>query len=361
MLAEVSTLLAPLAAAIGYTSYKARRFEQTYPNIGELTDVGGYRMNAVHIRRPEHADLPALVFIHGASGNLLDQVVAFRAALEGRAEMLFVDRPGHGYSERGGPENAVPSGQADAIARLMEARGIDRAIIVGHSFGGAITATFGLRHPEKTAGLLFLAPATHPWPGGIDWYYHVATTPVVGWLFNHAIVVPLGLSRLERGTLNVFSPNPRPLDYIEKTGPSLVLRPSTFRNNAADFKRLLAYLKEQAPLYSQITAPTVIITGDSDEIVWEHLHSRGLARDIAGSELITVRGVGHKPDYLATDVAIAAMEKIAGKPRDLQAIARRTEERLAAASPDRTSLPSLEPGAPRGHDPSAGNSIERLA
>ncbi|ACE92723.1 probable esterase/hydrolase protein [Rhizobium etli CIAT 652] len=362
MLAEVSALLAPLAAAIGYSSYKARRFEQAYPNIVELTDIGGYRMNAVHIRRPEQADLPPLVFIHGASGNLLDQLVAFRTALEGRAEMLFVDRPGHGYSERGGPENAVPSGQADAIARLMEARGIERAIIVGHSFGGAITATFGLRHPEKTAGLLFLAPATHPWPGGIDWYYHVATAPVVGWLFNHAIVVPLGLSRLERGTLNVFRPNPRPLDYIERTGPSLVLRPRTFRNNATDFKRLLAYLKEQSPLYSQITAPTVIITGDSDEIVWEHLHSRGLARDIAGSELITVRGVGHKPDYLATDVAIAAMEKIAGKPRDLQAIARKAEERLAAASADRTTLPSLEPRAPPGRDPSAaGNSIERLA
>ncbi|MBX5011555.1 alpha/beta hydrolase [Rhizobium lentis] len=347
MLAEVSALLAPLAAAIGYSSYKARQFEQTFPNIGELTDVGGYRMNAVHVPRPENADLPALIFIHGASGNLLDQVVAFRAPLEGRAEMLFVDRPGHGYSERGGPDNAIPSGQADSIAKLMEKRGVEKAIIVGHSFGGAIAAAFGVRHPEKTAGLLFLAPATHPWPGGIDWYYHVAATPVVGWLFNHAIVVPLGLSRLERGTLNVFRPNPRPSDYIQKTGPTLVLRPRTFHHNAKDFKRLLAYLKEQSPLYSKITAPTVIITGDKDEIVWEHLHSRGLARDIAGSELVIVRGVGHKPDYLATDVAIAAMEKIAGKSRDLLAAARRAEERLAASRDQAAAAPSLIPGALR--------------
>lgn len=42
-------------------------------------------------------------------------------------------------------------------------------------------------------------------------------------------------------------------------------------------------------------------------------------------------GVGHKPDYLATDVAIAAMEKIAGRPRDLQALARQAERRLAGA------------------------------
>jgi pimeloyl-ACP methyl ester carboxylesterase len=263
--------------------------------------------------------------------------------------MLFVDRPGHGYSERGGPDNALPSGQADAISRLMEKRGIEKAIIIGHSFGGAIAAAFGLRHPEKTAGLIFLAPATHPWPGGIDWYYHVAATPFVGWLFNHALVVPLGLRRLERGTLNVFHPNPRPSDYIEKTGPSLVLRPDTFRNNAADFTRLFDYVKTQSRFYSQITAPTVIITGDSDEIVWAHLHSSGLARDIAGSELLTIKGVGHKPDYLATDVVIAAMEKISGSPRDLKALARKAEERLAgknAAQTVGTVPPSMVYSAP---------------
>lgn len=329
MIAEVSTVLIPVIAAIGYSSYKARSFERIFANIGELTDIGGYRLNAVHVPRPLSADLPPLVFIHGASGNLLDQLGAFRNALEGRAEMLFIDRPGHGYSERGGPENAYPSGQANAIARLMENRGIERAIIVGHSFGGAIAAAFGVHHPEKTAGLLFLAPATHPWPGGIDWYYHVATAPVLGWLFSHAVVVPLGLRRLESVTLGVFHPNPRPVDYIARTGPSLVLRPKTFRNNAIDVTKLLAYLKAHSPNYGQITAPTIIITGDRDDIVWEHVHSRGLARDIPGSELVTVKGVGHKPDYLATDLAIAAMEKIAGAARDLQTIAGQVEERIA--------------------------------
>ncbi len=336
MLAEVSALLAPIAAAIGYSSYKAWQFEHAYPNIGELTDIGGYRLNAVHVPRPDTADLPPLVFIHGASGNLLDQMGAFRQPLEGRAEMLFVDRPGHGYSDRGGDENALPSGQADAIARLMEKRGIEKAIIIGHSFGGAIAAAFGVRHPDKTAGLLFLAPASHPWPGGIDWYYHVASAHIIGWLFNHVVVVPLGLQRLEQGTLNVFHPNPRPSDYVAKTGPSLVLRPRAFYNNATDLKRLHKYLVANARHYAEIDAPTVIITGDRDEIVWEHLHSRGLARDIKGSELITVKGVGHKPDYLATDVAIAALEEIAGKPRDLPAIARKAEARLAGAPVDHT-------------------------
>ena len=74
------------------------------------------------------------------------------------------------------------------------------------------------------------------------------------------------------------------------------------------------------------------MSGDSDDIVWEHLHSQGLARDIAGSELVRIKGIGHKPDYLATDVAIAALEKIAGMPRDLQATARIAEQRLSAGT-----------------------------
>jgi pimeloyl-ACP methyl ester carboxylesterase len=317
------------AAGFLYTAYKARAIEKAYPPIGELTDVGGFRMNNVHVSAGAGADLPPIVFIHGASGNLRDQMTAFRGKFEGRAEMLFVDRPGHGYSERGGPENAYPDGQADAIARLMEKRRIDRAIIVAHSFGGAIAATFALEHKDKTAGLLFLAPATHPWPGGVDWYYDLAKAPYLGWLFTRIVSLPAGLTRLDRGTRFVFAPNPRPDDYMEETAPILVLRPSAFRNNATDVANLQDYVRRVQPRYAGITAPTVIVTGDTDGVVYEEIHSRGLARDIAGSELVWIHNLGHKPDYVVNDLAIEAIEKIAGMPRDLQESARRAEARLA--------------------------------
>ena len=329
----LTTLIAvPFALAFAgytFTAWKARAIEREFPNIGELIDVGGLRLNSVLVPAGENADLPPIVFIHGASGNLRDQMHAFRAKLAGRATLLFLDRPGHGYSERGSPENAWPDGQAHAIARLMEKRGIDRAIIVGHSFGGAIAASFALEHPDKTLGLLFLAPATHPWPGGVDWYYDLAKTPVIGWLFTRIVALPAGLSRIDSGTRFVFAPNRRPDDYIEATAPALVLRPAAFRNNATDVANLLEYVRRVQPRYTQIRTPTVIITGDTDGVVYEEIHSRGLARDIAGSELVWIRNLGHKPDYVVTDLAIEALEKIAGGDRDLQESARRAEARLA--------------------------------
>jgi pimeloyl-ACP methyl ester carboxylesterase len=325
-------IAAPLALALAgyaFTAWKTRALEKAFPNVGALIDIGGIRMNSVFVPADGRADLPPIVFIHGASGNLRDQMHAFRAKLEGRADLLFLYRPGHGYSQRGGPENAWPDGQAHAIARLMEKRGIGKAIIVGHSFGGAIAASFALEHPERTAGLLFLAPATHPWPGGVDWYYDLARMPVIGWLFTRIVALPAGLSRIDSGTRFVFAPNPRPDDYIEATAPALVLRPATFRNNAIDVANLLDYVRRVQPRYREIRTPTVIVTGDTDGVVYEEIHSRGLARDIEGSELVWIHNLGHKPDYVVTDLAVEALEKIAGKDRDLQESARRAEARLA--------------------------------
>lgn len=318
-----------LLAGFLFTQWQSRQIAARYPNIGELIDVGGFRLNSVHIPKPASADLPALLFIHGASGNLRDPMAAFRGPLEGRAEMLFVDRPGHGYSERGGATSLTPSGQADAIARLLDKRGIKSVIVIGHSFGGATTASFALRHPDKVRGLVFLSPATHPWPGGIDWYYDVASTPYIGAIFCNTITLPAGLLRLTEGTQSVFHPNPVPEQYLDDAAIPLVLRPDNFCSNARDVASLLTYVQQAQPHYKEITAPTVIITGDSDEIVYEELHSLGLNRDIAGSELVWVKGLGHKPDYVATDLAIAAIEKVAGLPRDLQKIADDVERRIA--------------------------------
>lgn len=330
MILLVSSLtLIVLVAGYGYSARKAALFTRRRGNDGELIDVGGFRLNSVHVPRPATADLPPLVFIHGASGNLLDQLHAFLKPLSGRAEMLFVDRPGLGHSERGGPENDLPDGQARAIARLMEKRGMEKAIIVSHSFGGAIAASFALHYPEKVAGLLFLAPATHPWPGGIDWYYKVTRMPILGWWFSRLVAAPVGSLLLEKGVTSVFAPNPVPAGYIEDTNTFLALRPDTFRSNATDVANLFGYVKRVAPHYREIQAPTIIITGDSDGIVYAHIHSKQLHEDIAGSRLISLRNLGHKPDYIANDLSVAAIEVLAGKARDLDGIAKAVEARIA--------------------------------
>ncbi|NMG40129.1 alpha/beta fold hydrolase [Chelativorans sp. ZYF759] len=330
LLAAIGFIVALAAALFGVSRVGAHLIEARNPPVGQFATVADTRLHHVHVPASGEADLPPVVFIHGASGNLLDQMVPIRPLLEGRSEMLFVDRPGHGWSDRGGPANATPSGQAAAIAALMEAYGMEDAIVVGHSFGGAIAAAFALDHPEKTRGLVFLSAATHPWPGaGTSWYYEVAATPILGHLFAETLAWPGGALRMRQASACVFSPNPLSEGYLKDAAIELVLRPRSFRANAIDVAGLYDHVVEMAPRYGEIAAPTVVITGDHDTVVFEEIHSRGLARDIPGAELVWIENMGHKPDWTAPDLVLAAIEKVAGRDRDLQAVAAQIEARVS--------------------------------
>jgi len=304
-------VLALTAAALFVaTQWLARRVEVRFPPIGEFATVDGVRLHFVDVPATS-PDLHPIVFLHGASGNVRDLMGAFRQPLEGRARMLFIDRPGAGYSERGGDGMSDPARQAGLVAGLMQARGIERAIVVGHSLGGAVAAAFAVEHPQMTAGLVFIAPATHPWPGGkVTWYYDWVNFPVLGRVFAQLLAVPAGNLLYRNALKGVFAPEPVPPQYAEVSGTRLVLRPASFRHNAADVGMLYGNVERLAKRYSEIEAPTVILTGDKDDVVLAEIHSEGLKRDIAGSRLVWLERTGHMPPYTKTAEIVAEIERV---------------------------------------------------
>lgn len=329
--AAIAFLLALLLILFGISRVGSWLIERRHPPAGSFATVNDTRLHFVHLRAPAEPELPAMVFVHGASGNLNDQMVPIRRLLEGRAELLFVDRPGHGWSDRGPAQNDTPEGQARTIAALMDHLDIGQALITGHSFGSAVVASLALAHPEKTKGLLFLAPATHPWPGGgTSWYYELTSKPFVGRLFAETLALPAGMMRMEAATRCVFAPNRVPDDYLEQTGIELVLRSAAFRSNAIDVEGLFSFVSKNASDYNMIAAPTIIITGNRDTVVYEEIHSRGLASDIPGAQLLTVNNLGHKPDFVATELVVAALEKLAGRNRDLDRAVAQLEQQIAS-------------------------------
>ncbi|TIU62810.1 MAG: alpha/beta hydrolase, partial [Mesorhizobium sp.] len=89
------------------------------------------------------------------------------------------------------------------------------------------------------------------------------------------------------------------------------------------------YVRAASPAYREIKAPTVVISGDRDKVVYATIHSVGLERDIPGAELVWVRNLGHKPDWIAPDLVVGAIRKVAGEDVDLQALAKAVEGRIA--------------------------------
>ncbi|MHB2267677.1 alpha/beta fold hydrolase [Aliihoeflea sp. PC F10.4] len=328
--AAAAFLLALLLVFVGVTRVGVWLIERKYPPVGTFATVNDTRLHHVHLPAGPDADLPPIVFIHGASANLLDAMIPVRGRLEGRAELLFLDRPGHGWSARGPGNNETPFAQAATIAALMDEMGIERAIIVGHSFGAAVTAALALDHPQKVAGLVFLAPASHPWPGAdTSWYYTLAARPVVGRLFSQTLTLPAGWSRMRDASACVFSPNALSPTYLQDAGIPLVLRPSAFRANAVDVAGLYEHTLAAAPRYGDIAAPTIVISGDRDTVVYEEIHAAGLIRDIPGAEGVWVRNLGHKPDWVAPELTVAAIERVAGLDIDIDALSLLVEDRIA--------------------------------
>ncbi|WP_234906292.1 alpha/beta fold hydrolase [Rhizobium rhizogenes] len=230
--------------------------------------------------------------------SLYDPLYSFRSKLEGRAELLCVDRLGHWWSDIGGSEYILPDAHADAIARLMKLRGIPGAIIVGHSFRGAITEELAVRHPDMVSGLVFLSPVLYCWKGEVAWSYDAASKPVTGSLFSALLAPTVGLFAIGCATRDVFAPNPKPADHISRTNATQAVRPSAFRRNAPEISALNDWGNEAFAGYGKIRAPTVIITGDADKIVSPDAHARHLARDIGGARLIVVHNLGHNPTSL---------------------------------------------------------------
>lgn len=316
MLKLVGILLLLIIVGLWLTSqWIVRDIEAEFPPIGDFKTIDGAKIHYIDVNSGAGPSLPVAVFIHGASGNLRDPMTVYRPMLEGKVRAIYLDRPGHGYSESFEGSND-PKAQARAIAGLLDELGAKKAILVGHSFGGVVAAAFGVLHPEKTAGLIFLAPVSHPWGTGVDWHYDVGNTPLIGWLFSNLIAAPGGSLIYPKAVKNVFAPNKMPNDYKETSGTRLVLRPKNFLENAQDVARVHAHVEAFYPRYKEIKTPTVIYHGDSDDIVSLEIHSiNGLSKDIEGAELHVLEGVGHKPDYIAADQVVVDIFRIAGNPQ----------------------------------------------
>jgi pimeloyl-ACP methyl ester carboxylesterase len=283
--------------------------ERSHALGGRLIDVAGGRLHVVDIGPRDTSSLP-VVLIHGASSNLESMRQPLGDLLSRNHRVIMIDRPGHGWSTRDTLADSTPAIQARMIDEALGKLGVDRALIVGHSWGGALAPAMAVNHPARVAGLVMLAPVTHRWNGGVAWYHNLGAAPLVGRLFAHTLALPTGMLMLNTGARGAFLPQAMPNDYVRATALPLVLRPREFLANAWDMSTLKEAVIAQMPRYGEIKIPVIILHGDVDKSVYLTTHSQNFVKAVPHAELIVLPGVGHLVQNAATEKVVAAIEQL---------------------------------------------------
>lgn len=286
--------------------------QRAFPPEGRMIEVSGAVLHVVELG-PRDAAGPPVVLLHGASSNLRVMQHPLGDRLAKARRVILIDRPGHGWSTRDRVENSTPAIQGRMIMEALTRLGVDKAIVVAHSWAGALALRMALDDPDRVGGLVLLAPVAYPWTGGVGLYNEVISTPLIGPLLAYTITLPLGYLVAESGARGVFAPQAMPDHFVQDTATPLLLRPREFIANARDLVTLKAAVAAQAPRYSEITAPITIISGDADETVWIDIHSRPLAATAPNAKLIVLPGVGHMVQDAAPDLVVFEIETMAGR------------------------------------------------
>ncbi len=200
--------------------------ERAHPPRGSFLDIGGHRQHVVTMGPLGGApDRLPVVLLHGAGLNLEDMRLALASRLAETHSLILVDRPGQGWSDQPAGKGLSPADQALVLRDVLDRLGIRRAILLGHSWGGTLALTFALDHPDRVAGLVLLAPPTHPQLRRLSALYGALSTPFAGWLFAHTLALPLAAAAFGRGVRSAFAPQRPPRDYLKRCAAFLLLRP----------------------------------------------------------------------------------------------------------------------------------------
>lgn len=268
-------------------------------------------VDGVRVRYVQAGSGPDVVLIHGASGNLTDMTFRLLPALAGRYRVTAFDRPGLGASDP--IADLTPAAQGRHLAAAAEAIGIERPIVLGHSYGGAVALAWGLDRQDEVAAVVDVSGAVLPWPGGLNWTYRIAEGPVLSrltpWLVSAWAPSPLVDSVLAA----TFAPEPVPEGYADHFDLSASLGRGPFSVNARQVLSLREALVAQSTDYGTLTMPVEIVHGDADPVVGIDIHSRPLAELVPGAALTVIPGAGHMPHQTHTEVVVAAVDRAAAR------------------------------------------------
>ena len=212
-----------------------------------------------------------LLFLHGW-GHSAKYARPFGELMQERRAVHLLDLPGFGETEA--PADVWSTfDYADRIAAYMDEKGIVKADIAGHSFGGKVALCLAMRHPHRVKSLVLMATS-----GFRRCLSRKKRTraQVIRWAGKGVKAIDYLLST--KMFPNRFAPAFGSSDY-QKAGPMRAILVKTLQDDMTDE-------------LSSVTCPTLLLWGDQDEATPPKI-AYHLNKHIANSKLILHPNKGH--------------------------------------------------------------------
>lgn len=297
----IGLLVVGLAILIFSNLAEARRAEGAAPAVGEFLTTDGARIHYVDL-----GEGPPVVMLHGLAGNVRNYTQTVANELARTHRVIFIDRPGSGYSGRPDGTTASIQSQADVVHRVIEELDLQRPTIVGHSLGGAVALAYAARYPEDLSRLVLLAPAATPFEPGPPIDRFKVDSVFMRTALAYTVAIPAS-KRSGPETLRViFSPQTPPEDFGAEGGALLSRRPDQIIANFEDMSALNKGLSALTAELTTIRTPTTVLFGLDDAILDPQRHLAALRR-LPAVSIKELPGAGHMLMYADPDAVIAAI------------------------------------------------------
>lgn len=263
---------------------------------------------------------PAVVCLHGQPGSGTDWW-AVAEALGDDFSVVMVDRLGYG---RTGGEAAGFAANADAVIATLDQLGIDRAIVVGHSWAGGVALALAADHPGRVGGLV-LVSSIGP-VAGAGWLDRILAAPVVG---DVMVASTFAMARTLLGSAAIRAGLDRVLPGASRSALATINGPgggappridqgvvpseSLWRSFMVEQRAYVDEIDDLGPGLARISAPTVVVAGMSDHVVTPDVGVR-LASAIPGAILRQVEGAGHLLPFDHPEEVAEAVRAVVAPP-----------------------------------------------
>jgi pimeloyl-ACP methyl ester carboxylesterase len=257
------------------------------PEYSWFTRVDGVR---IHYQEAGEESAPPIILIHGfISSNLIWSHV-LKPLADAGFRAIALDLPGYGYSDKPADAHYTIDEQARAVIGLMDQLGIEKALIAGASYGGAVASIIALDYPERVNRLILVGAVTND-DAKRKLLLRISCLPLIG-----DVATPLFLGSrwiLRKRMQDMYRRMGRPInEKMVASRHHLLATSNTHRAMLRTARHWSANRIEREAFL--IRQPTLLVWGDDDD----HIPIENALRmrdSIPNAKLIVFRNCGHLP------------------------------------------------------------------